>query len=218
MKSISRTRIKKNAPWVIVAGGVNRLGGTDKANLALVEYLLEHDHCVHVVTHRIDEGLAQHPNICVEMVPVPGRSWFVGERLLSLRGCQVAERVTLQYPEARVVVNGGNCPWGDINWVHRVHHAWAPKTVEAPWIHRLKHRMAIASAKRRELYGLRAARLIIANSELTQRHLIELLGIPSRIVHAVHLGSESEWTPQTPAEWATARNHSARALDRARTT
>ena len=26
---------------------------------------------------------------------------------------------------ARVVVNGGNCRWGDVNWVHYVHAAWS---------------------------------------------------------------------------------------------
>ncbi|PYS48318.1 MAG: glycosyl transferase family 1, partial [Acidobacteria bacterium] len=66
--------------------------------------------------------------------------------------------------------------WGDINWVHRVHHAWAPETVNAPWIHRLKHCLAVSDAKRREFRSLHAARLIIANSELTRRHLIELIG------------------------------------------
>ena len=29
-------------------------------------------------------------------------------------------------PDARVVVNGGNCRWADINWVHYVHAAFAP--------------------------------------------------------------------------------------------
>ena len=205
MKSVSRDKTKKNPPWVIVAGGVNRLGGTDKANLALVEYLVEQDHPVHVVTHRIDDGLLQHPNIHVELVPVPAGSWLLGEKLLSFRGCQVSEKVTLEHPEARVLVNGGNCAWGDINWVHRVHHAWAPKTVEAPWIHRLKHRMAIGSAKRRELTCLHKARMIVANSELTRKHLIEHIGIDPRIVHAIHLGTESAWVPPDAAERELAR-------------
>ena len=31
-------------------------------------------------------------------------------------------------PLARVVVNGGNCAWPDINWVHAVHAAWPVAT------------------------------------------------------------------------------------------
>jgi glycosyltransferase involved in cell wall biosynthesis len=205
MNSVGKGTKKKNPTWVIVAGGVNRLGGTDKANLALVEYLLELNHSVHVVTHRIDENLIQHSGISVELVPVPAGSWFLGETLLSLRGCQVAEQVTLEDPEARVVVNGGNCPWADINWAHRVHHAWAPETVDAPWIHRVKHQMAVRSAKRRELTCLRKARMIVANSELTRKHLIEHIGVDPRVVRAIPLGSESGWMPPDTAERERAR-------------
>src|SRR6266566_1229669 len=174
MKGINRHSTDKNAPWVIVAGGVNRLGGTDKANFALVQYLLERDLPVHVVTHRIDEDLQRYPTIRVQLVPVPGGSWFAGEKLLSFRGRRVARAITAKCPGTRVVVNGGNCVWDDINWVHRVHHAWAPESVNAPWIHRFKHYMATASAKRREVQSLGSARLIVANSELTRRHLMEL--------------------------------------------
>src|SRR5438309_285792 len=35
----SMRNLAGNAPWVIVAGGVHLLGGTDKANFALVEFL-----------------------------------------------------------------------------------------------------------------------------------------------------------------------------------
>jgi len=205
MNGIDRHRTDKNAPWVIVAGGVNRLGGTDKANFALVEYLLKRDVLVHVVTHRIDEGLLRYPTIRVQLVPVPGGSWFAGEKLLSFRGRRVARAITAKCPGTRVVVNGGNCVWDDINWVHRVHHAWAPETIDAPFIHRLKHRMAVAAAKRREVQSLSVARLIVANSELTRRHLIEFIGVEPNAVQVVHLGSESEWAPAGSTERTSAR-------------
>jgi len=194
-----------DAPWVIVAAGVHRLGGTDKANFALVEYLLQRDVRVHVVTHEIDEGLVRDPAIRVERVPLPAGSRFIAEKLLSYRGRQVANRIIQQHPQVRVVVNGGNCMWGDINWVHRVHHAWAPETVVAPCIHRLKHRLAMAAAKRGELRSLRAAKLIIANSELTRRHLIEFIGVASGTIEVVQLGSESEWAPAGSHERSAAR-------------
>src|SRR5579862_6275544 len=171
------------SPWVVVAGGVNRSGGTDKANFALVNYLLENDIPVHVVTHRIDDTLLSHKKLRLDIVPVPGRSWLAGERLLSIRGRQVARRTTRLNASTRVVVNGGNCIWGDINWVHRVHHAWTPVVVDGPWIHRQKHYLAAVAGKRRELRNLRTARIVIANSELTRRHLMELLGLEPEIVH-----------------------------------
>src|SRR2546425_12680882 len=135
----------EQAPWVIVAGGVNRLGGTDKANFALVEFLLNQGVTVHVVTHRMDPELASHPGVHVELVPVPGGWWLAGERLLSIKGRQVAHRVTAADLRARVVVNGGNCLWPDINWVHCVHHAWSRAKLPAPWLHQWKQRVAVAS-------------------------------------------------------------------------
>src|SRR5438105_2091024 len=129
-------RMPSPAPWVIVAGGVHSLGGTDKANFALIEFLLEKGIPVHVVTHRIDPELARHPGIRLDLPAVPADSWLVGERLLSAKGRQVARRVTKADPRARVVVNGGNCFWPDINWVHYVHHAWRRPKLSAPWVHR----------------------------------------------------------------------------------
>jgi|SRR6185295_11907592 len=193
------------APWVIVAGGVNRLGGTDKANFALVEYLLQKDIPVHVVAHRIDEDLLRYPTIIVDRVPVPAGSHFAGEKLLSIRGWQIAKRVTASYRSARVVVNGGNCAWGDINWVHYVHRAWSADRIEAPLTDRLKHRVATMSAKSREITSFRAARLVIANSQLTRRHLIELTNVDPNRVHTIYLGADADWAPANQSERVTAR-------------
>ena len=206
MNDSEKQRTSESAPWVVIAGGVHCLGGTDKANFALVEYLLERDIPVEVVAHEIDRGLLRHPNIRAHLVPVPGGSRFAGEILLSLLGRRVAHRTTRKDPNSRVIVNGGNCPWGDINWVHRVHHAWAPEIINAPWVHRLKHHMAVASAKRRELQSLRAARLIIANSELTRRHLVELLGLDPKGIETVRLGSDPDCAPSSNAERLAARS------------
>ena len=60
----------EKTPWVVVAGGVHRHGGTDKANFALVEYLLRREIPVHVVTHHIDQVLLNSPTIRVEVVPI----------------------------------------------------------------------------------------------------------------------------------------------------
>jgi len=204
----------EKAPWVVVAGGVHRHGGTDKANFALVEYLLRREIPVYVVTHQIDQTLLRYPTIRVALVPIPLKSTFAGEKLLALRGGQILRRTLGKYPGARIIANGGNCVAPDINWVHRVHHAWAPETVNAPWIHRLKHRMAVASARRTELRSLRTARLIIANSELTRSHLIELIGVDPGIVQTVYLGAESNWVPPLPSERLASRARFEQSHDR----
>jgi glycosyltransferase involved in cell wall biosynthesis len=199
----------EHAPWVIVAGGVHRAGGTDKANFALVEHLLRRNIPVHVVTHRIDEVLIGRRGLQTELVPVPGRSWFLGEKLLSITGRRLARMIVKHYPQARVVVNGGNCLWGDINWVHWVHridHRRAPLMTSAPLIHRLKHDVALRSGKRREARAFRQAKLIITNSELTRRHVLESSGIDGGMVQSVRLGSESDWSPAQTAEKSSARH------------
>src|SRR5437016_164385 len=84
---------------------VRRRGGTDKANFALVEFLLEQDIPVEVVAHEIDPNLLRHPNLRPHLVPVPVGSRFAGEMLLSFVGRQVAHITTRRHPEARVVVN-----------------------------------------------------------------------------------------------------------------
>ncbi len=194
-----------HAPWVIVSGGVHRLGGTDRANFALTKFLLDKGVPVHVVTHQIDPELASREGAYIDLVPVPGKWGFAGERLLSAKGRQVARRVTASNPSARVVVNGGNCLWRDINWVHYVHHAWSRDGLSGSWVDGIKQRAVASSARSREASNLRSAKLIIANSELTRRHLIELLHVDPNVVHSLYLGND--WSPANDAERTAARHH-----------
>ncbi len=116
----------------------------------------------------------------------------------------VARAVQAKSPDARVVVNGGNCSWPDINWVHYVHHAWRPSGAgRGAWF---KFRTAVEStlARRSELRSLSEARIIIANSQRTRGDIIDL-GIPAARVHTVYLGSNPEWQPVTPRMRAQAR-------------
>ena len=116
----------------------------------------------------------------------------------------VARAVQAKSPDARVVVNGGNCTWPDINWVHYVHHAWRPSGAgRGAWF---KFRTAVESsmARRSELRSLSEARVVIANSQRTRGDIIDL-GIPAARVHTVYLGSNPEWQPATPRMRAQAR-------------
>lgn len=193
------------ADWVIVAGGVHDHGAMDRANAALAAYLAEHGACVHLVGHEIDERFRRDPRVACHEVPRPRSAAPLAESLLSRRGLTVAAKVTSASPDARVVVNGGNCPWPDINWMHAVHAVWHVQDEGAPaWV-KVKHRAIKAIARRQERAALRVARAVIANSQATRRAVIEAgLADPSR-VHSVYLGSDRSWGPATATERSAAR-------------
>jgi glycosyltransferase involved in cell wall biosynthesis len=108
-------------------------------------------------------------------------------------------------PDARVVVNGGNCPWPDVNWVHAVHAAWPVHDDGAPAWAKVKHRAWKALARRQERAALRVARVVIANSHATSQALIDARLVDGERVNAVYLGSDSSWDPAGPAERMAAR-------------
>jgi len=128
----------------------------------------------------------------------------MAEGSLRREGTRVAAEVTHRFPGARVVANGGNCPWPDINWVHSVHAAWPRFDAEAPFWFRAKSRVNKQKARRDEFYALQRAKLVIANSERTRRDLIAL-GISSARIKTIRLGCEPEWQPPSPEERTLAR-------------
>lgn len=192
-------------PWVLVAGGFHHRGAMDKANSALAKYLVERGTPVHLVAHEIDPDLAVHPLVTVHLARKPVGSVFLGETHLERAGQAVAKETCGKSPGARVVVNGGNCNWPDINWVHCVHRAWAPCEGDAPIWFRAKNRIAKLLARRREARALRRAGVIIANSRRTRRDLIERLALDPHAVRTVYPGADSNWGPATPVERAGAR-------------
>ena len=191
-------------PWVLVCGGFHLKGGMDRANAALATFLSSRGHRVHLVAHEVAPSLAAMEGVTTHIVARPGGSYFLGYSTLHRRGRMVARAVKAKSPDARVVVNGGNCSWPDINWVHYVHHAWRPSGAgRGTWF---KFRTAVEStlARRSELRSLSEARVIVANSERTRGDIIDL-GIPAARVHTVYLGSNPEWQPATPRMRAQAR-------------
>lgn len=193
------------APWVIVAGGFHQHGGMDRANAALAAWLLESGTPVHLVGHEIDSAFTSDPRATRYPVPRPKGLPGLAERLLARAGARVARAVTGQHPLARVVVNGGNCAWPDINWVHAVHAAWPVKDEGAPWWSRYRNRRLKAAAQRHERTSLQQAGLVIANSETTRRALIERVGVVPGRIRTVYLGSDPSWTAARPEERAAAR-------------
>ena len=192
-------------PWVIVAGGFHQQGGMDRANAALAAYLLESGVPVHLVGHEIDRRFVTDSLATTHVVPRPRGLPGLAERLLARAGRQVASAVVGRDPLARVVVNGGNCDWPDINWVHAVHAAWPVKDDGAAWWSRYRHRRLKDVARRRERESLRRAGLVIANSESTKRALIERVGVAAGRVRTVYLGSDPDWGAADAQERAAAR-------------
>ena len=193
------------APWVLIAGGFHQTGGMDKANAALTAYLVQQQIPVHLVAHRVDDALAAHPDVSVHLVPRPMDSYFLGERALELRGTAVARAVTSGFSGARVVVNGGNCVWPDINWVHCVHHAWHCADEGAPVWFRLKNRLEKATTRRRERRALSVSRLVVANSKRTRREVVTHLGVDTSRVHTVYPGCDPGAVPPSAEERFAAR-------------
>jgi glycosyltransferase involved in cell wall biosynthesis len=183
---------------VIVAGGFHELGGMDKANAALAEFLLDRGTPVHLVAHRVSASIASRPGVTVHRVPLPAQSFLLGGALLDRCGRAVAQGVTRRHVEARVVVNGGNCAWSDVNWVHCVHEVWPCVDDDAPMWFKVKNRMTKQLARRQESRALQRARIVIANSERTRRDLLEHLRLPADRVHTVYLGSDAAVGPATP--------------------
>ncbi|BDC50571.1 hypothetical protein F183_A28870 [Bryobacterales bacterium F-183] len=193
-------------PWVLVAGSFHRRGGMDKLNAALASYLLDDGHVVHLVAHEVEPLLQTHPRAVVWSVPRPASSYLLGEFLLAKRGREIAGEVRKRWNKARVVVNGGNCAFGDVNWVHTVHHQWPCRDAEAPLSFRIRNRLAKMWAKRQERRCINLARIVVANSERTRQHLLQQFsGLDPNRVCTVPLGADQEFVPVTPGERQQAR-------------
>ena len=192
-------------PWVIVAGGFHQRGGMDRANAALADYLLRGGADVHLVAHEIDAALLARERVTAHLVTRPRGLPALAERLLARTGRHVATAVTRARPGARVVVNGGNCPWPDVNWVHAVHAAWPVNDAGAPAWSRWRNRRLKTWAQARERDALRQAQVVIANSESTRRAIVDQLGVDGRRVRTVYLGSEPSWGRADQGERSSAR-------------
>lgn len=187
----------------IVTGDFVPTGGMDRANYALADYLARQGVDLHLVAHRVDPALADRSNVTVHQVSKPLNSYLLGAPLLARRGIEIAR--TSSKPPNHSIVNGGNCPGTDINWVHYVHAAYQSQTRTSP-IAEAKKQLDRRLALRSERTALQQSRIAIANSRLTQNHLIDLLHLTPSQVKTIYYGTDPDvFYPATAAEIAKLR-------------
>ena len=71
-----------------------------------------------------------------------------------------------------MVVNGGNCVWNDINWIHYVHNGTALDQARLPLPQCAWTRWKARRDRQRERKAVGMSRLIITDSESMKEHLI----------------------------------------------
>jgi glycosyltransferase involved in cell wall biosynthesis len=196
---------------LIVAANIIKTGGMDRANYALARQFAGMGIETHLVAHFVSKDLVKARNVRFHRVPRLLDSDFLSEFPLGVVGRWWAKKVTSY--GGRVVVNGGNCCWPDVNWVHYVHSAYSPDT-ESRLIPRVKSRLTHAVFLARERRAVSGARLVLANSARTKHELITRLNIPEERVKTVYLGIDPEvFVPTSAQEKCTMRRQLGWALE-----
>ncbi len=185
-------------PYLLVTGDFGRFGGMDWANHALATHLAEHDHPVHLVGFTASDDLTSRPNVHFHKVPKPLGSYFLGFSWLARAGARWGEKIASE--GGRVVVNGGNCRFGDVNWVHYLHAAYEEKG-RGPWDDWRATRF-----RAEERNALLQAGSIVTTAERNREDLVRLFGIRREKIHVIPLGTDpARFRPPTPAERAAVR-------------
>ena len=181
--------------WLLVSGDFTPLGGMDRANHALAAHLASCGDEVHLVAHRAWSDLTMRPNVTLHKAWRPLGSHTLGKPLLAAAGRRRARALAPR--GARVVVNGGNCVWPDVNWVHYVHAVYgAPGDREA------------------ERRALQAARVVVCNSRRTRDDVVQRIGVDPSRAHVVYYGADERFRPADAAERARAKAVLALSADR----
>ena len=195
-------------PYAIVAADFIPWGGMDRPNYELAWYLARnHGAEVHLVSHRVSSPLAEHSNVIWHRVPRPLGRDTLGSPFLDGVGRMVAREISSV--GGTVVVNGGNCLWNDVNWIHYVHNT----PIAARGVASLPQRVWMRWKQRRDQWRERQAvgesRLIITDSELMKGRLVAGTSLEPERVRTIYYGIDPEvFRSASAAE----RNDSRRAL------
>jgi glycosyltransferase involved in cell wall biosynthesis len=188
-----------NTCFSIVTSDFVLTGGMDRANYALADYIARQGKDLHLVAHRVAPELIDRSNVTFDQVPKPLNSYSLGSPLLSRRGMRVCSALS-QTKDMRSIVNGGNCPYPDINWVHYVHAAYTPDS-RTGIVANVKKQIDRRIDLKGERVALQGAKMVIANSMLTQNHLIDLLDLEPSKIKTIYYGIDANvFYPPTLAE------------------
>ncbi len=188
-----------NTCFSIVTGDFVPTGGMDRANYALADYIARQGTDLHLVAHRVAPELTDRSNVTFDRVPKPLNSYSLGSPLLAQRGVAVGKALS-QTQQLHSIVNGGNCPYPDINWVHYVHAAYIPDS-RTGIVANVKKQIDRRIALKGERVALQAAKMVISNSILTQNHLIDLLRLEPSKIKTIYYGIDANvFYPPTVAE------------------
>ncbi len=200
--------------YAIVAGDFTPWGGMDRPNFELAWDLAEHHGAeVHLVSHRVASRLSDHPKVVWHRVPRPFGRHAIGEPLLDRWGRKVAEETASA--GGTVVVNGGNCLWNDVNWVHYVHNTTASDLGRQPLPQRAWKRWKQRRNRRRERQAVGGARLVITDSDMAKERLIAGVSLDPRRVRTIYYGIDPDrFRPASAAERSDARRELGLPVDR----
>jgi len=184
--------------YLLVSGDFVKTGGMDRANYALASHLARRGDEVHLVAYRAGEDLLQHENLTLHQVTKPLGSYLLGHPVLGWAGRSWAAR--LGKGGGRVVVNGGNCRWGDVNWLHHLNVLDHPNA--SGGIGRRVHRkLGYWLYSREDRAALEMARVIVTTCERNKQDLVNWLGIDPARVKVVYYGTDPEvFRPAVPGE------------------
>ena len=174
-------------PVLIVSGDFVKTGGMDRANHALASHLASLGREVHLVAYRAADDLLQRPNVVLHRTPKPLGSYMLGQPVLDQVGRRWAKRIRRRGGD--VVVNGGNCLWGDVNWLHHLNVLDRPAAAGS-LPRRLKRRVNYHYAAWTDRLALRRSRLIVTTCQRNKRDLIEWLSLPPERIAVVYLGTD----------------------------
>lgn len=190
-------------PYLLVTGDFVKTGGMDRANYALADYLARQGYDLHLVAYQADPELLAYNNITFHQVHKVANSYLLSAPLLDRIGRFHAQRIS--QCGGRVIVNGGNCQWADINWVHYVHAVYEP-SFQTGKLQQIKGKLSRWNCLYAERQALQSAPIIIVNSEKTKKDLIKNLAIPDERIHCVYYGIDPQlFYPATPDERAKLR-------------
>jgi len=193
--------------WVLVSGDFTHTGGMDRANYELAWHIADRlREPVALVAHRVDEPLATHPLVRFERVSRPWGKHLLGAPLLARSGRRVAQKACQANPATRVVVNGANCRWLDVNWVHMVNSAYGLADRQAPVTFRIKNRLTHLLNRRSERKSLPRAAVVLTNSEQAKADLVQHVGVAVERIRVVYYGTDpTVFRPPTADERRSSR-------------